>query len=136
MTPPSGRSQDRERRPNDLVNEVARPLTEEERKPADRDVPVAERVYAPASERVPREPVPGHRDFVEHPDTATPERQAAGVSATSVMQASAEPTFTRVPRPSSYGDDPPQRSMSSALFPMSIAPAICCGVGVWLFMRW
>jgi hypothetical protein len=143
MIPPSERSQDQERSTHDLVNEVSRPLTDEERKAADRDVPVAERVYAPASERVPREPVPGHRDFVEHPDPATPERQAAAVSspiaAPATQSSSAEPAFTRVPRPSS---DPSEthneRWMSAppALFPMSIGWAVCCGVGIWLFMRW
>jgi hypothetical protein len=126
---------------HDLVNEPARPLTEEERKAADRDIPVGERVYAPASERIPREPVPGHRDFVDHPDGGTPERQAAGVSSPA-MQANAEPSFTRVPRPSTYpspSDLPsPERWMSAspAMFPMGIVWAASCAVGVWLFMRW
>jgi hypothetical protein len=138
-----------ERNTHDLVSETSRPLTDEERKAADRDVPISERVYAPASERVPREPVPGHRDFVEHPDTATPERQAAAVSSP-VMQSESEPSFTRVPRPSSspsgYGSDAPEAhperwmsaspAMGAALVPMSVVWAACCGVGIWLFMRW
>src|SRR5438105_6075158 len=139
MIPPSERSQDQERSTHELVNEVSRPLTEEERKAADRDVPLAEPVYAPASERVPREPVPGHRDFVEHPDPATPERQAAAVSspiaAPATQSSSAEPAFTRVARPSSSpssdASDPSEThherwmSASPALFPMSIGWAVC-----------
>jgi hypothetical protein len=60
----------------------SRPLTAEEKEAAGHDTGVAERVYAPASERVPKEPVPGHRDFVQHTDVATPERQAAATTDT------------------------------------------------------
>src|SRR5262249_14137606 len=63
VIPPHQRNQDPERSTHDLVTESSRPLTEEERKAADRDASVAHTVYAPASERVAREPVPGHRDF-------------------------------------------------------------------------
>jgi hypothetical protein len=141
-------SSDPERSTHDLVNEVSRPLTEEERKAADRDTPVQPPVYAPASERVPREPVPGHRDFVEHTDTATPERQAAAHAST-VTQ---EPSFTRVQRPSnSYSDSSPEYSSSASetwtsgspamggFLPMGIGWAtvgVCGGIGVWLWMRW
>jgi hypothetical protein len=128
VIPPTERNQDPERSTHELVTETARPLTEEERKAADRDVPVGERVYAPASERVPRQPVPGHRDFVDHMDPATPERQAAGVNpgpqtggvsyerqtggvtsgaAAAAAQNSSEPSFTRVPRPSANPDPAP-----------------------------
>jgi hypothetical protein len=80
-----------------LSVESARPLTDDERKAADRDAPVVgERVYAPASERVPVEPVPGHRTFTDHTDTHTPEREAAGQTPPN----SEEPSFTRVTRPS------------------------------------
>jgi hypothetical protein len=58
--------------------------------------PIAERVYAPASERVPVAAVPGHRDMVEHTDEHTPERVAAGLSS--------EPSFTRVDRPSTASE--------------------------------
>jgi len=78
-----------------LAVEGSRPLTEEERKAADRDTPVGQRVYAPASERVAKT-VPDYRDVVEHVDTHTPERQAVAQSAVET-----EPSFTRVPRPSS-----------------------------------
>jgi hypothetical protein len=112
---------------HDLVSDVARPLTKAEREAAEHDTPVAERVYAPASERVPKEPLPGHRDMVEHTDTATPEREAisddpppsstfgssprasmtSSPSVSSISgsridstEYSTEPTFTRVARPS------------------------------------
>src|SRR5512138_3523998 len=63
-----------------------------EPKPEDRAEPLPERVYAPASERVPKEPVEGHRQVIEHPDPSTPERAAAGAGQT-------EPSFARVSRP-------------------------------------
>jgi hypothetical protein len=145
VIPPHERSQDPERSSHELVTEVSRPLTEEERKAADRDTPVGERVYAPASERVPREPVPGHRDFLEHPDTHTPERAAAATT-----QTATEPSFTRVPRPSTSNSEPEyqhehERWMSNSsgfgagLVPMGIgwlALGICGGIGLWLWVRW
>jgi hypothetical protein len=99
VVPVSERNQDPQRSTHELVTEAARPLTDEERKAADRDAGVAERVYAPASERVPKT-VEGYRDVIEHPDNATPERQAIGQPSTSpTMTSDAEPSFTRVPRP-------------------------------------
>ncbi|HEX8969643.1 MAG TPA: hypothetical protein VF937_17300 [Chloroflexota bacterium] len=151
VIPASERNQDMERTEltHELATESARPLTEEERKAADRDMPTRERVYAPASERVPRQPVPGHRDFVEHPDTHTPERQAiAGAQ-------DAEPSFTRVARPSTATDDDEAsngvdsdwrqgRWLSSSTGGMGLRPlglgwlalGMCGGVGVWLWVRW
>ena len=148
MIPPSERSQDPQRSAHDLVNQTARPLTDEEKKAADRDTSVGERVYAPASERVPRDPVPGHRDFVDHTDPSTTERQAATTNTTltpTMTETSSEPTFTRVPRPSTNpptdmpADAPAdERWMrpSPAMFPIGIGWAIASGVGIWLFMRW
>jgi hypothetical protein len=43
----------------------SRPLTREEREAAARDKGVAEPVYAPASARVPKPPVPGDEKFVQ-----------------------------------------------------------------------
>ena len=43
----------------------SRPLTREEREAAARDKGVAEPVYAPASERVPKPPAPGDEKFVQ-----------------------------------------------------------------------
>src|SRR5437870_1876681 len=100
VIPPTERNQDpvQTEMTQGMTLDGSRPLTEAERRAADHDTPVGERVYAPASERVPREPVPGHRDFVEHPDTHTPERQA-------VAGGEEEPSFTRVPRPSTLPDE-------------------------------
>jgi hypothetical protein len=162
---PSGRNQDPGRTDleHGLTLDNSRPLTDDEKKAADRDAPVGERVYAPASERVPVDPVPGHRDFVEHPDTRTPERQAVGP----VSMTAEEPSFTRVARPSSAhnGDTSPagggyaspisnsgdqwdndphtsrgwgaerRRRMFFGLG-FSWLSVIGCGVGAWLFMRW
>jgi hypothetical protein len=45
--------------------------------PADAEpAPIAEPVYAPASERVPMPPAPGYADLVSHVDPTTPERQS------------------------------------------------------------
>jgi hypothetical protein len=133
----------------------SRPLTEDERKAADRDTPAGERVYAPASERVPKAPVPGHRDMVEHPDTHTPEREAA--AHTTPM--GGEPAFARVARPSTMTETPTPgaygSSMSNPAFRTSEesgtrrsrAPlfmglgvswftVVFASVGIWLYMRW
>jgi hypothetical protein len=105
VVPVSERSQDPQRSTHELVTETSRPLTDAERKAADRDSGIAERVYAPASERVPKT-VEGYRDVIEHPDNATPERQAIGQPSTSpTMTSDAEPSFTRVPRPGNGGYD-------------------------------
>jgi len=76
-------------------------------------------VFAPASERVPKEPVPGHRAMIEHPDTSTPERQAAEAAETVEAAANPEPTFTRVARPSNHDSDAP--TQQSTFTPTSTA---------------
>jgi hypothetical protein len=161
VLPPTERNQDPERSMHDLVSDSARPLTDEERKAADRDASTAgERVYAPASERVPKT-VAGYRDVVENTDTATPERQAAGPGNTSggagQWPQAHEPSFTRVTRPSDGGDttgsstgdlesdwnSPSSRWMSNmsggSLVPIGagwLGVSICAGIGVWLWLRW
>ena len=147
---------DPQRTTQELVSEGARPLTEEERKAADREPGVVERVYAPASERVPRT-VEVHRDVIEHTDPGTPERQAMEEPSSSpALTSNAEPSFTRVPRPSNdpggdsgdYSHDVPwspqgNRWMSNmsggAALPLGVGwltVGVCGGVGVWLWMRW
>jgi hypothetical protein len=145
VIPPTERNQDPQRSDitRGLVNDTSRPLTDDERKAADGGTAAVERVYAPASERVPRQPVPGHRDFVEHPDTHTPERVAAGQVE---PQSSSEPSFTRVERPSTNSDDPAMPQMAtespsrSMWLPIGIGwgggVGMCAGVGIWLWMRW
>jgi hypothetical protein len=140
---------------DELTTEGSRPLTDDERKAADREAPAGHTVYAPASARVPVNPVPGHREFVEHPDTHTPERKAAVHETTD----SSEPSFTRVARPSttpnSYESSTTsgwQNSASSSYEPQWNAGSkgrgwfgmgmgwltfgICGGVGIWLWLRW
>jgi hypothetical protein len=152
VVPVSERSEDRERSTRDLVSESSRPLTDEERKAADHDAGVGERVYAPASERVPKT-VEGYRDVTEHPDTRTPERQAIGQA--SATTSDPEPSFTRVARPTNneygngtYSDDAAWSAQSNRwMSNMSAGSAvpfgvgwltltICGGIGVWLWMRW
>jgi hypothetical protein len=159
VIPPTERNQDPQRTDitHGLATDSSRPLTDDERKAADGGTAVGERVYAPASERVPREPVPGHRDFVEHPDTHTPERMAAGQAE---PEAATEPPFTRVARPSTNSDAayssamtnespmstpsespmPDEPSSRGMWLPMGIGWAVgvgmCAGVGIWLWMRW
>jgi hypothetical protein len=163
VIPPTERNQDpvMTELTHGLTAEGSRPLTEQERKAADRDAPVGERVYAPASERVPVNPVPGHREVVEHPDTHTPEREAASQSteSSSSSSSSSEPSFTRVARPStsptpegyasastnpgwdtsSYGSSWNNTSQPSGWFGMRLGwltLAICGGVGAWAWLRW
>jgi hypothetical protein len=164
VIPPTERNQDSATTDatRQLTDESSRPLTEEERKAADRDAPVGERVYAPASERVPVDPLEGHRAMVEHTDTHTPEREAAGLS--TPASPSTEPTSVRAEQPhygtvSSGSYAPPAASPSwgqsyeraqsadtnwqgdrrRKLF-MGIGfswfTIIGTGVGIWLFLRW
>ncbi len=48
-----------------LANMPSRPITDAEQDAAERDRPRLERVYAPASMRVPRAPAPGHERLIE-----------------------------------------------------------------------
>jgi hypothetical protein len=79
MLMPDARDQDvaREALEDELTTEPSRPLTAEERRAAEAARPAGERVYAPASERVPRAPALGHRDLAGQVDPTTPERRAA-----------------------------------------------------------
>ena len=63
--PLAGEDPAREAEVHDLVNEPDRPLTEAEKEAAERDPGRSERVYAPASARVPKQPVPGDDRLIE-----------------------------------------------------------------------
>jgi len=133
---------------NDLTLGSARPLSEQERKAADRDVPVGERVFAPASKRVAVAPVPGHGELTEQTDTHTPERQAAGQTPAS----SAGPAVARVAPPSeappisnpsySAANDARWNSeIRSRAVPVGmrlgwVLLGVGGGIGGWLFLRW
>ncbi len=111
----------------------------------DGGAPVAEPVYAPASERVPKT-VPDYRDVTSSTDAATAERQTVSAGP------EPEPSFTRVPRPAypppvdaaqTSWDTPTSDWMSSGSsgggLPMKLAllgVGLAGGVGVWLLMRW
>ena len=151
IVPPTERNQDpmRSAQSRDLASGNVEP------KPEDRAESVAERVYAPASERVPKQPVPGHREVIEHTDTHTREREAA-----TPMGNGEEPSFTRVARPSvqpvsttpgAYAsptsnpglipDEPaeqPRVGRQKMFFGIgaSWVTVVGCAVGIWLFMRW
>lgn len=104
IVPPTERGQDpaREGAENDLTRDPARPLSSAEKAAAEHDTMPGERVFAPASERVPKEPVPGHRDVVQHTDTHTLERAAAAGGGSSTV-GDTEPAFARMPRPTASG---------------------------------
>jgi hypothetical protein len=121
----------------DVTSFPARPLTHEEKEAAEHDVPRGERVYAPASERVPKPPVPGHRDLVQHPDEATPERQAVATPHDGTVHRSPSRRRVRVPLGSAARDeeDPSTRE----LFGVGLAWVglfVVGAVGMWLFLRW
>jgi hypothetical protein len=156
LLPPNERGQDELRTEisHGLAVDGSRPLTKEEREAAEHDSGIAERVYAPASERVPKDPLPGHREFIEHEDDHTPERVAAANPP--------EPSFTRVERPSTVSQhewtpsptstpysspdsNPTFNAMSDTarsgfgFLPMGIGTLLfmaCGGIGAWLYMRW
>src|SRR5678816_644664 len=77
VIPPTERNEDplRSEVEHSLGEGTGRPPTDAERKAAEQGAPLTERVYAPASERVPVDPVPGHREMIEHTDPHTPERE-------------------------------------------------------------
>jgi len=145
IVPPTERGEDPERSLHELVAEGSRPLTDEERKSADRDVPVGERVYAPASERVPKT-VEEHRDVIEHPDNSTPERQeAASHTATTdwsttpntgygTFEAGSQPDWSSQSQNRWMSNMPSGNAIPFGLGWMGFA--VIGGVGVWLWMRW
>jgi hypothetical protein len=63
--PIEGEDPAREAIVDELVNQPARPLTDEEEEAAEHDPGRSERVYAPASARVPKNPAPGDDKLVE-----------------------------------------------------------------------
>jgi hypothetical protein len=86
MNPVSERGVDHERDEfmRELEEQPSRPLTGDEKCAAGLNSGSASSVYAPASARVPVEPLPGDREIVDHLDTLTSERRAADAQAESV----------------------------------------------------
>jgi hypothetical protein len=118
---------------------------EDPNKTAQGEAPIAEPVYAPASERVPRT-VPNYGDVVSQTDTGTAERQAAGQPGPET-----EPSFARVSRPAyvppgepseAAWDTPNNTWMSGGSSRNRMLPigggwltVAIVGVGVWLWLR-
>ena len=63
--PFSGEDPLREETMRELVNQPDRPLSEDEKEAAEHDRGRSERVYAPASARVPKEPAPGDDKLIK-----------------------------------------------------------------------
>jgi hypothetical protein len=100
------------------------------------DTPVGERVYAPASARVPVDPVPGHHELTDHPDTHTPERQAA-----SAATSTPDPYASNLTNPgyTPYNDAGWNTESRSSGLPFGlgwVALGIGGGLGGWLYLRW
>jgi hypothetical protein len=113
------------------TTQISRPLTAEEKAAAEKDPGIAERVYAPASERVPVPPVPGHREFVERTDPAAAERQStySQPSPGEVRERDwSDPTWN-AELPSSRG------WLGLPMGFGSIAMLACGALGVWFYVR-
>ncbi|HLZ25997.1 MAG TPA: hypothetical protein VKV73_01595 [Chloroflexota bacterium] len=94
------------------------------------DAAGGEAVYAPASERVPVDPVPGHREFTDRTDTQTAERQAASYPPT--MSNSAHGTYNDA----TWNNEIKSRAMPVGMRLGWVLLGIGGGVGGWLFLRW
>jgi hypothetical protein len=139
VVPPTERNQDelREEITHDVTSFPARPLTHEEKEAAEHDVPRGERVYAPASERVPKPPVPGHRDLVAHPDEATPERQAVSGPTDGTLRHSPSRRRVRVPLGSAAREEEDATTRQLFTFSLTWFGLFVLGaVGMWLYLRW
>ena len=144
MLPPTEREHDPQRSGymRSLEDQPAHPLTDEEKEAAKHDPGVSERVYAPASARVPKEPVPGHDDIVDAADPNTPERRAAGwsqpASPTTWREPAGMPTESSRPDETSYlwnnaSTGPDWKLPAAAVGAAALAGAI----GGWLYyQRW
>jgi hypothetical protein len=102
------------------------------------DTPDGDRVYAPASARVPVDPIPGHPELTDHPDTHTPERQAA-----SVATSTPDPYASKLTNPAytPYNDSAWNAESKSPGLPYGlglgwVALGIGGGIGGWLYLRW
>lgn len=152
--PPSERNEDPERSAltNDLSDGPSRPLTDDEKEAAKHDTALPERVYAPASERVPKPPVPGHEQLVSTTDPATPERRSAGTPAAFHEGAQgagptgqARSSAATLPPPRPWSPPPAvtrgdaERSRTPLVFGLSAGSAALIGAsagGAWWYARW
>src|SRR5665811_2023865 len=72
-----GEDQARDEVMRELEEQPSRPLSGDEKRAAEADPGRAPTVYAPASRRVSKEPLPGDREIMDHVDSSTTERRAA-----------------------------------------------------------
>lgn len=121
---------------HDLTTLPSRPLTHDEQQAAEHDNPPAERVYAPASARVAKPPVPGHRDMIEHTDPSTPERRAAGGSPGGRVRTSRGRRRVRIPSGSSAREQQRVRDQWLGIGVSWAALFACGAAGTWLYLRW
>ena len=122
---------------HDVTSFPSRPLTHDEKEAAEHDVPRGERVYAPASERVPKPPVPGHQDLVQHPDEATPERQAVADVQDGTVGLSPSRRRVRVPLGSAAREQEDTTRNQLLGFGLAWFGLFVTGAaGMWLFLRW
>jgi hypothetical protein len=122
---------------HDVTSYPSRPLTHDEKEAAEHDVPRGERVYAPASERVAKPPVPGHRDLVTHTDEATPERQAVSGPDDGTVGRSPSQRRVRVPLGSAAREE--EGTTTDQLFGFGLAWFGLFTLGAlaaWLYLRW
>lgn len=152
--PPRERNEDPERSAltNDMSDGPSRPLTHDEQEAAEHDTALPERVYAPASERVPKPPAPGHEPLVRATDPSTPERQSAGTAG--AFQEGAQGASPSGPSRSAAATLPPprpwtpppaalgyhdERSRKPLVFGLSAGSAAVIGAsvgGAWWYTRW
>ena len=137
MLPPSERGQDpaRQALEHGLAAEPSHPLTDDEAEAAKHDPGRAERVYAPASERVPKPPTRGDRALVEGGMAARREEAHAGAAAAPAEPSAASPSGPDV-APSS--DEPSRRPSTAVMVSVgagSLAVAGAAGTA-WLYGRW
>lgn len=66
----------------ELENGSELQLTDDEQRAAPEDTRVRERVYAPASERVPKPPAPGDREIIDGPESRVADHEEGDAHAT------------------------------------------------------
>lgn len=95
VVPPNERNEDPARAGavDSLTAGPSRPLTRDEREAAENATSPGERVYAPASARVPIPPAPGHEQMVSNIDTNTAERRAASLTGAGSPQVGRSPGY-------------------------------------------
>jgi hypothetical protein len=137
MLPPSERGQDpaREALEHGLAAEPSHPLTGDEAEAAEHDPGRAERVYAPAAERVPKPPTPGDRALVEGGMAARREEAHAGAAAASAEPSAASPSGPDGAPDSAERSRRPSTAVMVGVGAGALAVAGAAGTA-WVCRRW